>query len=630
MMTVRVCVACLILGFLSNVVQAATRSDSDEPRRADVPNGMAPWAGFPPMMGFGPYPQGYAYPDRRWGAYPASSAASRMTFGGWRFGPREHHWSISWGRQPWPAQQQRTPAYSPAPAFGSSSSPSDPQTHSRAQSYQASAIHNQTRIPRVETQISETNPYVQQSVVWTVRLISDANIETISVTVPKTGDAVVEKLDGPVTSVATIGGQQKIVNAFRYVITPLRSGSVPIPSFEASGKLRDRGGYAYGRAAGDQSFSVKADRDLELQVQPPVSTDRRWLPLRSLQINGTLTSRMNTGVGEPLTLKLELSAQGAGGELLPSLASFLKGAGYKVYKEASKVTRAVDPRTNELVGTRSEQYTLIPRRPGKLEIPAIRIPWWDVQHERQQYAMLPSKSVQVAGSPGAGQPVSVAWDQQAIENGNPLPEKRASSWMPLVGGALIVGVVGWWIFFGSRHKTRARQWSQEWGEQLRHSFESGRANPFRSLAPGLAVARQRIRTVMPQGVMGRVSRRAFALVPTPLRIWHCLRRVEAQPDAGSVCAFLQSFVCKLVGLRGQPAPRKMGDTLVASYPSLDPVAVRKVFHELDDALYGSTQFDLVAWKRSFRHSLWPLFYSWSRRSSTAGGKLRLPELNPIH
>ena len=79
--------------------------------------------------------------------------------------------------------------------------------------------------PSVEVEVSESSPFEQQNIVYTVRVVSSDNLKTLNPILPRIEGAALQKVDGPAASLRTDkrSGNQKIVNTYHFKLTPLRS-----------------------------------------------------------------------------------------------------------------------------------------------------------------------------------------------------------------------------------------------------------------------------------------------------------------------------------------------------------------------------------------------------------------------
>ena len=85
--------------------------------------------------------------------------------------------------------------------------------------------------------MSETSPFEQQNIVYTVRVVSSDNLKTLNPILPRIEGAALQKVDGPVASLRTDkrSGNQEIVNTYHFKLTPLRSGEIVIPVISFKG-----------------------------------------------------------------------------------------------------------------------------------------------------------------------------------------------------------------------------------------------------------------------------------------------------------------------------------------------------------------------------------------------------------
>jgi hypothetical protein len=172
----------------------------------------------------------------------------------------------------------------------------------------------------VETEVDTKLPYVQGQVVYLVRILSRVPLRQASLTDPKAGDALVERLGADRSSTTQRDGQRYQVIERRYALFPQHSGPLTIEAPVLAAAIPDQGGRRPGardRAFGRDPFADMdaffgkdpfADlgglleqtrpvqvrgQDLTLTVRPqPDGTPSPWLPADSLQL--TETDRKST------------------------------------------------------------------------------------------------------------------------------------------------------------------------------------------------------------------------------------------------------------------------------------------------------------------------------------------------
>jgi len=181
--------------------------------------------------------------------------------------------------------------------------------------------------PRVEVDLEGSVFYEQQNMIYTVHVVSDVNVKTL------------KQLDGPILSTRRSGrnNKQQIINTYRYKLMPLRSGEITIPAIRFTGtqaqsrQLPGRPGIP--ATASTSSFSIAAESDRTLRVLKANSEVNPWLPLHDLKLETSLLQKGAAKAGEPVTLIVELSATGALGNQLPSLAQQLESEHYRIYRD---------------------------------------------------------------------------------------------------------------------------------------------------------------------------------------------------------------------------------------------------------------------------------------------------------
>ena len=128
--------------------------------------------------------------------------------------------------------------------------------------------------------------------------------------------------------------------------------------------------------------------------------------------------------GDPITLDLHLRAEGLSAAQLPDLSTSLSlPAGLKAYPDQPKLDNAVYQDT--VAGTRDQSVALIADRPGKFELPAVHVSWWDVKANQSREATLPARTLTVL--PAAGGAVPPATPESTTAAGRASGRRRAGA-----------------------------------------------------------------------------------------------------------------------------------------------------------------------------------------------------------
>jgi hypothetical protein len=187
-----------------------------------------------------------------------------------------------------------------------------------------------------------------------------------------------------------------------------------------------------------------------------------WLPAKELTLTETWSAdTKNLQMGDPLTRTVIMRGKGQRGEQLPELILPTQSI-VKVYPDKANTQTDFDGKW--VLGSREEKYVLVPTQPGTVTLPAIHIPWWNIESSRWEEARLPAKTITVVGTPQSvsseriPSPVPVPSDS-ALGHDRPRGESATQGlistsdsgssvpWPWIAGGCLMMWLVtlaAWW------------------------------------------------------------------------------------------------------------------------------------------------------------------------------------------
>ena len=139
---------------------------------------------------------------------------------------------------------------------------------------------------------------------------------------------------------------------------------------------------------------------LNVRPRPAGVRGNNWLPAQNMTLeeswqpdNGTIHA------GDPVTRHLRLSADGLSAAQLPDLSQLMQlPDGLRAYPDQPKLDN--DAHGNTIVGTRDQDIAIIADTPGRYEIPALHLSWWDTEKNAQREINLPSRTLDVLPSAG--------------------------------------------------------------------------------------------------------------------------------------------------------------------------------------------------------------------------------------
>jgi hypothetical protein len=247
----------------------------------------------------------------------------------------------------------------------------------------------------LEVEAGTLDPYVQQQVRYTVRLFYAVQLLEGQLEEPQPDGARLQRLGNDGSYQRVVAGRRYQVVERQYLLSAERSGALEIPPPRFRG--RSTGAGIFGRGGG----VLQATGDVvALEVRPrPAGGPRPWLPAERLELQDEspgLPERLR--VGEPVTVAVRLAAHGLLAEQLPELQlPAIDGAQVYPDRENSQTTE----HSGGVVGERTRSFAIVPAAPGVLELPALRIGWWNTLADRAEVAELPARRIDVLPAAGA-------------------------------------------------------------------------------------------------------------------------------------------------------------------------------------------------------------------------------------
>jgi hypothetical protein len=269
----------------------------------------------------------------------------------------------------------------------------------------------------ISASASTKSPYQNQSILYTVRVIAHTGVSNVSLSDLRAANAIIEREGEPKVRQSDENGVPVVLVDFNFIITPLKAGSIVIPPVVLKGEIEApdsvpsnpfggsfmanmmRTMNAISSLAGDQSFSAASNATV-LNIRPPVEGMDSWLPLASLKITEDASAPQSVRVGDLISRKITLSANGAVGSQLPDVEGQQNRGDFKVYADRPVMGQTID-KTGAILAWRTESFSLVPQHPGMLVLPAVTVSWWNVLTDKIATAELPQRTIKVL-SGGAG------------------------------------------------------------------------------------------------------------------------------------------------------------------------------------------------------------------------------------
>lgn len=257
---------------------------------------------------------------------------------------------------------------------------------------------SQDRNSFVEASLSTETPYVQQQVIYTVKLYLGEQLETGSLSLPSIEHASVEQLGQDRQSQEVIDGRRFQVLTRTYAITPRRSGEFTVPGVRFDGQVRRTQPGTFSALGRIEPVSTRS-ADLTIEVRPrPAGFVGEWLPSEQVTLEEQWDPDSTRYViGEPITRRITITAAGARPEQLP-MPSVEYPDGFRVYpdrgQQESTLIRGVP------IARATYTSAIVPANAGEFTLPALQIPWWNTRTDQLEFANLPERTVTISAPPG--------------------------------------------------------------------------------------------------------------------------------------------------------------------------------------------------------------------------------------
>ncbi len=300
----------------------------------------------------------------------------------------------------------------------------------------------------VTTEVDHTDGYVQAQLLYTVKVYRSVATRQPRLSEPEIrGVEVLIEVAGEERSYESIlNGKAYNVVERVYAIFPQESGQITIAParFEAR-VLRD------GRITGRKIFESAAIDITVNPIPPPPADypDAAWFPAREVTLSEQW-SRDNERLpaGEPITRHITVSALGQLSTQIPVIDPAV-GDTVKIYPDKPELRDAAE--TAGIRAMRKDQYAMIGISPGFVELPALTLPWWNIDAGEWQLASLPGTSIEILPSANAAVPPPVVTEEEAPRPASTVSGNvvvQSSFWRrvseALAGLWLLTAFAWWW------------------------------------------------------------------------------------------------------------------------------------------------------------------------------------------
>ncbi|GAA5191287.1 BatD family protein [Ferrimonas gelatinilytica] len=250
----------------------------------------------------------------------------------------------------------------------------------------------------IETELDRNEIYPGQPALLTATLHVGADLQRGALTAPSAPGITLSQWGEDESGTEVVRGQRYRTVTRRYVVSAAESGPLTLDPIQFEGDLLVGGGDLINR--GRARSMVVASDPIELTVLPqPAAYQGEWLVADMVALSDDLGEQAGPyEVGQPISRTLLLTAMGAVADALPA-PKVTAPEGMRLYPD--KVKREGGVRQDRLIATLRQSVALVASQPGQFTLPEVRVPWWNAKLKRQEWAVLPSRTVEVIPSSGS-------------------------------------------------------------------------------------------------------------------------------------------------------------------------------------------------------------------------------------
>jgi hypothetical protein len=312
----------------------------------------------------------------------------------------------------------------------------------------------------VSSEVDQSETYVQAQILYRIKVYRAVATRQPSLREPTiSGAEVLVELAGEERSYESIL-DGKAYNVVERVIAiyPQESGEISISPARFEARILQRGRITGRKVFQSDSHTVKV---LPIPAPPADYPDAIWLPARDVQLSEEWSrepERINAG--EPVTRRVTISALGQIETQIPAIDP-PEIDGLNIYDDKPELSRRIE--ADGIRGIRKDQYAMIGVNGGEIELPELRVPWWNIDAGEWRVATLPARTITVKADAAATPAAPAAAIAPAVDAVAEIPqlELLPSGFWPrasqLLGAAWLLTIAAWWWSSRSGNRRQVRR-----------------------------------------------------------------------------------------------------------------------------------------------------------------------------
>jgi hypothetical protein len=263
------------------------------------------------------------------------------------------------------------------------------------------------KLIQLKTITHEHEPYINQQMLYTVKLYHRAQLLNADYQPPQLEDALIIPLSHSPQYQTTHQGQRYAVEEQHYAIFPQKSGQQTLmgPSFQA---VIYNGRPQRVRTSG---------KSIELKVKPVPSsyTATHWLPAKDIALTERYEHAASTlDEGSTIVRTITLKGTAIPAELLPTLSTKPQRA-FSVYPEKPILNNTIEG--HDVVGEKILKINYLLNQSGTITLPPYALTWFNTQTGKEQITSLPARTLHIVAkaAPVSPQQPAIGVTDKAVD-----------------------------------------------------------------------------------------------------------------------------------------------------------------------------------------------------------------------
>ncbi|MDC0857132.1 BatD family protein [Rickettsiales bacterium] len=244
------------------------------------------------------------------------------------------------------------------------------------------------KIAKIEATLDQDKIYFGEYTFLKLKIYLYENIINAQITIPELESATIEKIFTVPVYKHTINGKKTEITELIYKIKPILEQDIKIGAIILTGEIKkDSEEQNNFFQKNNIFFSYNIDNFEEISITSNKINTIKVLNLEDANIASTSftnkieVSNITTDINSPLNLSITFETINNSAEMLPDielqnndLADF--------YQEKTLTNEEYDPLKNQIVATKIQNYTIIPKKAGDLTIDQVLIPWFNKNNNK--------------------------------------------------------------------------------------------------------------------------------------------------------------------------------------------------------------------------------------------------------